>query len=214
MSDLADRVTPLRDDEVDDSLDDRPTCKAPGCNRPPREKAPNGRGRPPVYCAEHSVSHHASSAGTHSSGRAPTNMAGARRGADTVAQVMSLAGAGIMSRSPWDGMVMVAQAEPTRDALVEAAEASPALRKSLAALGEVGAYTTLVAALAGTVVPILAGHGLIPVEPLIAWRQTHSGEDPPEGPMLMAQVAAERRAKAAQEAAARAAASAGAPAAA
>ena len=82
-----------------------------------------------------------------------------------LAQLLTMVGAGVSLVESYDGMVILDRATPTATALVEASKTSPAVRKALEQLVTASAWSAVGMAIVGMVAPILAHHGVLPMNP-------------------------------------------------
>lgn len=81
---------------------------------------------------------------------------------EELTQFFTEAGAVLMFRDPFDGMVVIENAETNAKELMKLARKSPRVKTALEALVQVSALGAAITALGATIVPILMHHGVVP----------------------------------------------------
>lgn len=129
----------------------------------------SGRGRKPLYCADHRGSRSASSGGK------PASSGGRLTKDDRLRQelttMMGTIGVALMFVEQYDGLVIVDRTPATIDALMAVAATNPQVRKVLEQMVTVSTWGQVSMALAGIAVPIAVHHRLLPLSPEVVESQ-------------------------------------------
>lgn len=156
-------VVPL--DIEDDMPESELTCKVCGIEIPYA-----GRGRKPSYCADHKPS---KSAGSGKSPANATPKAGGNKLRSELLETFNGLGMMVVMMDQYDGATIISSAPRLAETLAQMAEHYPHFGKYLRDGNKSIVWFQLALALSGLLVPILAHHGLVPIDEKEAFQRFH-----------------------------------------
>lgn len=108
-------------------------------------------------------------------------------------QQFTLIGIGVTAFNPYDGKVILTNAEGLADNLCKVAEQNPAVRRALEGLLVAGVWSGLALSAAAIAVPIMANHKLLPAQLALLMGADDPRQEQQEGQLEPIDLAAQRQ---------------------